>query len=115
MKRFYILFLIGTFFFSFPLLAQQPPPAYKTYFVVAKDGSGDFTTIQAAVDASKAFPDQRVTLFIRNGVYNEKVRIGSWNTQLSLVGENRDSTIITFNDYFRKVDRGPNSTFLTAP
>lgn len=89
-------------------------PAYKTRFVVAKDGSGDFTTVQGAVDASKAFPDETVTIFIKKGVYNEKVRVGSWNTHLSLVGESRDSTIITYGDYFKKVDRGPNSTFLTA-
>lgn len=111
MKRFIFLFTMAGLLSTLPGVAQQ---AYKTRFVVAKDGSGDFTTIQAAVDASKAFPDVTITIFIKKGVYNEKIRVGSWNTHMSLTGESRDSTIITYGDFFKKVDRGPNSTFLTA-
>lgn len=86
----------------------------KYDYVVAKDGSGDFTTIQAAIDASKAFPYQRIKIFIKNGVYHEKVLVPSCNTKLSLIGESEDSTIITYNDYFDKIARGRNSTFYTA-
>jgi pectinesterase len=86
----------------------------KYDYVVAQDGSGDFTTIQAAIDASKAFPYQRVKIFIKNGVYHEKVLVPSCNTKLSLIGESEDSTVITYNDYFDKIARGRNSTFYTA-
>lgn len=80
---------------------------------VAQDGSGDYLTIQAAIDATKAFPDKRITIYIKNGVYNEKVVVPSWNNMLSLIGEDADKTIITFNDHFKKIDRGRNSTFMT--
>lgn len=113
MKKTYIITL--TFFclllFSF---IQSYAQGYKTRFVVAKDGSGDYTTIQAAVDAAKSFPDQEITIFIKKGTYEEKVTVGSWNTHLSLIGESKDSTIVTYGDYFNKMKRGPNSTFLTA-
>lgn len=82
-------------------------------YIVAPDGSGDFESIQDAVDASKSFPDDRVTIFIKNGVYEEKVKVHSWNTKLSLIGEDKEETIIRWDDYFDKIDRGRNSTFHT--
>lgn len=82
--------------------------------VVSKDGSGDFTTIQEAIYASKSFPYQRVIINIKNGVYNEKVHVYSWNTNVSLIGESKENTIIAFDDYFGKINLGRNSTFHTS-
>lgn len=81
--------------------------------VVAQDGSGDFITIQAAIDAAKAYPDAQVVIYIKNGVYKEKVQVYSWNTKLSLIGEDMNKTIISYDDYFDKIDLGRNSTFHT--
>jgi pectinesterase len=81
--------------------------------VVAQDGSGNFTKIQDAIDATKSFPDKRITIFVKNGVYREKVRVPSWNTLLSLIGEDAEKTIIVWDDYFSKINRGRNSTFFT--
>lgn len=39
---------------------------------MARDGSGDFTTIQQAIDGTKAFPHERITIRIASGVYEEK-------------------------------------------
>lgn len=89
-------------------------PVGKYDFVVAKDGSGDFKTIQSAIDACKAFPYERIRIFIKNGVYHEKVFIPSWNTKISLIGESEDSTIISYDDYFKKINKGRNSTFYTS-
>ncbi|HLR37576.1 MAG TPA: pectinesterase family protein, partial [Chitinophagaceae bacterium] len=47
-------------------------------------------------------------------VYHEKVRIPEWNTKISMIGENKDSTIIAYSDYFNRINKGPNSTFYTA-
>tara|TARA_R110000796_G_scaffold41772_4_gene103592 strand:+ start:189538 stop:191562 length:2025 start_codon:yes stop_codon:yes gene_type:complete len=96
-------------------LKKESPKAPKEAYnmVVAKDGSGDFTTIQEAIYASKAFPYPRVIIHIKNGVYNEKVHIYSWNTRISLIGEDKNKTIITYDDYFDKIDLGRNSTFHT--
>nr|WP_321357716.1 pectinesterase family protein [uncultured Draconibacterium sp.] len=81
--------------------------------IVAQDGSGNFKSIQAAIDATKAFPPRRITIFIKNGLYREKVCVPSWNNQLSFIGEDRDKTIIIWDDYFDKINRGRNSTFFT--
>lgn len=87
---------------------------YKTAFYVAKDGSGDFESIQAAIDAAKSFPEKRVVIHIKNGVYEEKIKVHSWNTNLTLKGESESNTIIRWGDYFDKMGQGRNSTFHTA-
>jgi len=97
-----------------PLLGIKTSVSQVNYeMVVAQDGSGDYRTIQDAVDAAKAFPDKRITIFVKNGIYHEKVKIHSWNNKLSLIGEDVEKTIISSNDYFNKVGRGRNSTFFT--
>jgi pectinesterase len=76
--------------------------SYPKSFTVAKDGSGNFTTIQDAVYAVRDLSQQQVSIFIKKGVYNEKLIIPSWKTNISLIGEDRDQTIITYNDYAGK-------------
>ncbi|MBQ7945906.1 MAG: hypothetical protein IJ280_04250 [Bacteroidales bacterium] len=74
--------------------------------VVAQDGSGDYTTIQAALDAA---PDngQRTRILVKNGTYEEKLFIGTrWtssNKIISLIGEDVDKVIITWDDYLGKM------------
>ncbi len=80
---------------------------------VAKDGTGDFTTIQEAINAAKGFPDKQVTIMVKNGVYNEKVEVYEWNSNMRIIGEDREKTIITYDDYFDKLSLGRNSTFHT--
>lgn len=80
---------------------------------VALDGSGDFTKIQDAINACPSFPYEKITVFIKNGIYNEKIRIPEWNTNLALIGESKENTIISFDDNFAKINTGRNSTFFT--
>ena len=103
------LFALGLFLLSSLVLKAQD----KSTYTVAADGSGDFASIQKAIDACKAFPDERVTIFVKNGTYREKLVVPSCNTKLSIVGESAEKTIITYDDYFNKVNRGRNSTFYT--
>lgn len=109
-KHFFVVIFMASV--SVNLQAQKPKDEYN--MVVAKDGSGDFTTIQEAIYAAKSFPYQRVIINIKNGVYNEKVHVYSWNTFVSLIGESKENTIITFDDYFGKINLGRNSTFHTS-
>ncbi len=81
--------------------------------IVAQDGSGDYTTIQAAINDSKSFPYERITIFVKNGIYKEKIKVHEWNTNISLIGESKENTIITYDDYFNKIGLGINSTFYT--
>jgi pectinesterase len=62
--------------------------------IVAKDGSGDFETIQAAIDAVPAENNALKIILIKNGVYVEKLMIKT--NFIALVGEDRDSTRIRF-------------------
>lgn len=63
--------------------------------VVAADGSGDYTTIMGAIQASSG----NQVIFIKKGVYTEKVEILSGKDKLTLIGEDVDSTIIQWDDY----------------
>ncbi len=85
----------------------------KESMVVAQDSTGNFTSIQKAIDACKAFPDKRVTIYVRNGIYKEKIVVPSCNTKLSIIGESVEKTITTFDDHFNRINRGRNSTFYT--
>lgn len=94
-----------------PTAAQRNHTGVKeTDMVVARDGSGDYKYIQDAIDACRAFTPKRFTIFIRNGVYKEKLNIPDWVTDISLIGESRDSTILTFDDH---AGRGKMGTFDT--
>ncbi|MGE5496708.1 MAG: pectinesterase family protein [Syntrophothermus sp.] len=62
--------------------------------VVAKDGSGTFRTVQEAINAAPENTAKPFVIFIKNGVYNEKVFIEKNN--ITLIGENRDSTRIIY-------------------
>jgi|TARA_R100000388_G_scaffold95040_1_gene86371 pectinesterase len=104
----FLLTLISVFLFT-EVFAQ----GYETEFIVSQDGSGDYTSIQAAIDGAKSYPYERITIYVRDGVYKEKVKVHAWNTKLSIIGESKENTIITFSDYFDSVDRGRNSTFHT--
>ncbi len=65
------------------------------FITVAKDGSGDYKTITAAVNSLPMFNYERVVIYIKNGVYNEKFRITQ--DYITLKGESRDSTIIEYS------------------
>jgi pectinesterase len=65
---------------------------------VARDGSGNYTTIQSAIDAVPDNSTDRTVVFIKNGIYIEKVVIPSTKTNLTLVGEDVNQTILSWNE-----------------
>ena len=87
------------------------PQTYPSRFVVAQDGSGDFKTVQEAIHAVRDLSQQMVTIFIKRGTYHEKLVIPSWKTKIALVGEDRDATIISNNDYSGKAFPGGKDQF----
>ena len=91
-------------------------------FVVAKDGSGDFFTIQEAIDAVPDFrKNVRTTILVRKGVYKEKLVVPPSKINLSLVGE--AGAVLTYDDYADKPNRfgektgtsGSATCYLYAP
>lgn len=102
--------IILAFIFGYGVTVAQTanPQQYKYVFTVAKDGSGEFKYIQDAIDAMRVYPLASITLYIKNGVYNEKIELPSPNTDVTFIGESVEKTIITFNDYS---GRGKHTTF----
>lgn len=91
-----ILFI---FLFAQCCLAQQ---AFPPVITVAQDGSGNYKTIQEAVNSVRDLGQQRVRIYIKKGIYKEKLVIPTWKSNISLIGEGAESTIISGNDYSGK-------------
>jgi len=71
-----------------------PPPA-RQRVVVAADGTGDFNTLQGAIDAVPDSPAGRVTIFIRRGRYEEIVYLRH-KANLTFEGEDRAGVVIGY-------------------
>ena len=91
-------------------------------FIVAQDGSGDFTTVQEAINAVPDFRKaNRTNILIKKGNYKEKLIIPECKINLTLVGE--DGAVITYDDYASKLNRfgeekstsGSASCYIYAP
>ena len=91
-------------------------------FVVAKDGSGDFFTVQEAINAVPDFrKESRTTIYIRKGVYKEKLIIPASKINVSLIGA--EGAVISGDDYASKPNRfgenmstsGSASCYIYAP
>lgn len=68
--------------------------------VVARDGSGDYSSIQAAIDMAPDSCAERFIIYIKNGVYDtEKLIIPATKKNLVLVGEDRRQTVISYHIY----------------
>jgi pectinesterase len=68
--------------------------------IVSKDGCGDFTTIQEAIDSIAKDNKERIEIYIKKGIYKEKVFIDV--PFVALIGESIEDTIITYDDYALK-------------
>ncbi|MBF4485743.1 pectinesterase family protein [Flavobacterium sp. CSZ] len=93
-----ITLIVYFFLFLYPLSKAWCAGAKDT-ITVALDGSADFVSIQKAVTACGAFPSQAKTIFVKNGIYKEKIIIDSFNSNICLIGENKERTIISFDNY----------------
>lgn len=91
-------------------------------FVVAKDGSGDFFTVQEAINDVPDFrKESRTTIYIRKGVYKEKLIIPASKINVSLIGA--EGAVISGDDYASKPNRfgenmstsGSASCYIYAP
>ncbi len=67
--------------------------------VVARDGTGEFRNISDAIEVCRAFMEYKKVIYVKNGTYKEKVVVPSWLTNIEIVGQDRDKTIITYDDH----------------
>ncbi|MCU0377890.1 MAG: pectinesterase family protein [Bacteroidales bacterium] len=103
MKRFAVIF----FLIFLPLFIY----GQERHIVVAADGSGEFTSVQEAVNSIRAYMSDTTHMFIKNGIYREKVVIPSWVTNLKMKGESAANTIITWNDHANIRNMGTFRTY----
>jgi pectinesterase len=99
MRRFSTLSALMVFW----KLALFADPLPRPDIVVAADGSGDFKTIQAAVASISSTNRERTVVFIKDGVYREKIRVDA--AFVTLRGQSRKGTRIEFtqlNDDFTR-------------
>ncbi len=96
------LTLLTTCFFAlllFKISVGQNNPV-NADMVVAADGSGDFETVQAAIDAAPSNSDRRTVIYIRRGLYNtEKLIVPANKINITLVGESREETVLSYHIY----------------
>ncbi|TDH27772.1 pectin esterase [Segetibacter sp. 3557_3] len=105
------IYLLLTFVSPVLSIGQTTPvPTYPVSLTVALDGSGNYKTIQEAVNAVRDLSQVEVKIFIKKGVYHEKLVIPSWKSNITLVGESNENTIITNSDYSGKDYPGKDLT-----
>ncbi|WP_018930363.1 pectate lyase [Gracilibacillus lacisalsi] len=85
----------------------------ESHLVVAQDGSGDYETVQAAIDAVPEKNRNPVTIFIKDGMYKEVVTISTNKPFITLLGESKNDTIITYDNYAGR-DNGVGGTLGTS-
>ncbi|WBL23145.1 pectinesterase family protein [Zunongwangia sp. HRR-M8] len=73
-------------------------------FVVAKDGSGDFSTLTELINNLPNFRKNITRVYIKNGVYKEKLVLPASKTNIEFIGEDKNRTIITYDDYASKLN-----------
>ena len=67
--------------------------------VVARDGTGEFRTIDEAIEVCRAFMGYHKVIFVKKGVYKEKLIVPQWLQNIEICGEDRDATVITYDDH----------------
>jgi pectinesterase len=81
-------------------LQSAPQITTKT---VAQDGSGDYKTVQAAFNAIPLKNKKPIAIIVRNGIYKEKLLLDSTKNFVTLIGEDKFNTILTYDDHTGKV------------
>ena len=93
-----VLLAMMLFLAAWPVFAANKYDNPDT-LVVSRDGTGEFRTIDEAIEVCRAFMDYTKVIYVKKGVYKEKLIIPSWLTNITICGEDRDNTIITWDDH----------------
>lgn len=76
---------------------KAPPSPGTKELIVSSDGTGDFNTVQGALDFIPDFNTETTTVYIKNGMYEEIVYFRN-KSNIAIIGENRDSVVIFYNN-----------------
>lgn len=67
--------------------------------VVARDGTGQFRNVAEAIEVCRAFMEYHKVIYVKKGIYKEKLVVPQWLTNIEICGEDRDNTVITWDDH----------------
>ncbi|MCM1491248.1 MAG: pectinesterase family protein [Muribaculum sp.] len=107
----FLSFLLLLMPMSYGMAAIQDSDKYSSTIVVAADGSGDYATIGEALKKLKGDSEDPVRIYVKNGVYNEKILINYTINNLTLEGESREGTIISNGDYASLNNMGTSGSY----
>ena len=93
-----ILFILSFLNFYMAFAAGKSYDNPDTLFV-SRDGTGEFRNISDAIEVCRAFMDYHKVIYVKKGVYKEKLIVPQWLTNIEICGEDRDETIITWDDH----------------
>ncbi len=79
--------------------------------VVSKDGKGNFTSIQEAVMSVRDYKPERTTIYVKNGVYEEKILIPANKCDITIIGQSQEGVVITHGDYAKLNNMGTFKTW----
>lgn len=89
-----VLALVGTLAVNAANKYDNPDTIF-----VARDGTAEFRNIDDAIEVCRAFMEYHKVIFVKKGTYKEKLILPSWLTNIEICGEDRDNTIITYDDH----------------
>ena len=83
--------------------------------IVSKDGSGNYTSVQSAVNAAPDYSTKPLIIYVKNGEYTEVITVPKSKNALIFKGESADSTLITFDNYSSGSNpKGSSSVYIPA-
>lgn len=89
-----VLALVGTLAVNAANKYDNPDTLF-----VARDGTAEFRNIDDVIEVCRAFMEYHKVIFVKKGTYKEKLIVPSWLTNIEICGEDRDNTIITYDDH----------------
>ncbi len=97
MKKFFITLVAMT-------MSAIAGMAASTYdnpdtIVVSRDGTGQFRTVDEAIEVCRAFMDYHKVIYVKNGTYKEKLIVPAWLQNIEICGESKEGAIITWDDH----------------
>ena len=92
------ILILCLFLIALPFEAKNKYDNPDTLFV-ARDGTGEFRAIDDAIEVCRAFMEYHKVIYVKKGIYKEKLILPSWLENIEICGEDRDKTIITWDDH----------------
>ncbi|MDE6633132.1 MAG: pectin esterase, partial [Muribaculaceae bacterium] len=84
---------------------------YAKTITVAQDGTGDYKTINEALKKVRGDFDDPVRIFVKDGVYKEKVLVNNTLKNVTIEGESRKGTVISNGDYASLNNMGTSGSY----